>query len=177
MSSAPKKGTRRWQRRSKVTEHEPAQVSSASESVRESQRGLFDEPASASSSDAKTNEKPIAPVEAARHSDTKRTETTFTAATKTPSPPGPLARQLPIQPNVPKNAGGKEVREAWQIPFAEWKKLRDELRECGDNEGLSAIGGLGTDFAHRFKVKLAIEQGKAIPLEVLKDYPDLAKPE
>lgn len=64
-------------------------------------------------------------------------------------------------------------REIWQIPLPEWKQLRDRLRENGDEEGLRLIGGLTTDFAHRYNVEQARKAGKPVPPEVLNDYPDL----
>ena len=66
-----------------------------------------------------------------------------------------------------------EERESWQMPLAQWKKLREELQARGDTEGLRRIGGLGTAIAHRAKVEQAVRQGKAVPDDVLADYPDL----
>jgi len=57
--------------------------------------------------------------------------------------------------------------------LADWKRLKDELRERGDDDGLRAIGGLGTDAAHRYRVEQALKQGKPVPQEVLEDYPEL----
>ena len=64
-------------------------------------------------------------------------------------------------------------RKAWQIPFAEWQSVRKQLQEKGDVEALRDIGGLTTDCAHRYNVEQAVKQGKPVPREVLKDYPDL----
>lgn len=65
------------------------------------------------------------------------------------------------------------LRESWEMTLEEWKILRDALRERGDDVGLRTIGGLGTDFAHRYRVAEALKQGKTVPLQVLADYPDL----
>ncbi len=59
--------------------------------------------------------------------------------------------------------------------LSEWKVACEKLRERGDTEGLRAIGGLGTDYAHRYRVEQALKQGKPVPQEVLDAYPDLAK--
>jgi hypothetical protein len=83
-------------------------------------------------------------------------------ATRTPQP-GPKPCPQP----------GERLAESWQMTLATWKQLRDELRDRGDEDALRAIGGLGTDAAHRYRVEQAIKQGKSIPKEVLDDYPDL----
>jgi hypothetical protein len=67
-------------------------------------------------------------------------------------------------------------RESWQMTLAEWRKIRAELQACGDVEGLRGIGGLGTEYAHRYRVEQALKQGKPVPPDVLKDYPDLLEP-
>jgi len=38
---------------------------------------------------------------------------------------------------------------------------------------LRAIGGLGTEIAHRAKVGQAVKEGKSVPDEVLAEYPEL----
>ena len=68
-----------------------------------------------------------------------------------------------------------ENLESWQLTLAEWKQRRDELRELGDEGALRAIGGLGTDHAHRVRLETALQQGKPVPQKVLADYPDLAQ--
>ncbi len=69
---------------------------------------------------------------------------------------------------------GTDQRETWRMTLSEWKQLREELRQRCDKEGLKRIGGLTSDFAHRFRVAEALKQGKPVPQEVLDDYPDLA---
>ena len=38
---------------------------------------------------------------------------------------------------------------------------------------LCEIGGMTTDYAHKYRVKQAIEQGLVVPSAVLAEYPDL----
>jgi very-short-patch-repair endonuclease len=76
------------------------------------------------------------------------------------------------------NSGGPATptspeRQSWQMTLATWKKRREELQERGDIEGLRAIGGLGADHAHRYRLQEALAQGKPVPPQVLRDYPDL----
>lgn len=68
---------------------------------------------------------------------------------------------------------GTAGMESWQMTLAEWKQRCVELRERGDEEGLRAIGGFTTDFAHRFRVEQALKAGKFLPSRVLDDYPEL----
>ena len=68
-----------------------------------------------------------------------------------------------------------EQRESWQMTLAEWKRIRDELRERGEEQALRAIGGLGSDAAHRVRLEKAFEQGKPVLKEALYDYPELAE--
>ncbi len=63
--------------------------------------------------------------------------------------------------------------QAWQLTFAEWQRLRDELTQRGDQEKLAAIGGLGTNFEHRYRVEQALKRGDEVPAQVLADYPEL----
>ena len=56
----------------------------------------------------------------------------------------------------------------------EWKERCNDLRERGDEDALRALGGLGTDFAHRYRVEQALKEGKSVPGKVLADYPTLA---
>ena len=70
--------------------------------------------------------------------------------------------------------GNGEPCESWQMTLVAWKQRVNELRDLGDNEGLRAIGGLGTDYAHRVRLESALAEGKPVPPEVLRDYPDLA---
>ncbi|MEX2287141.1 MAG: AAA domain-containing protein [Planctomycetaceae bacterium] len=65
------------------------------------------------------------------------------------------------------------LKEVWQLTLAAWREQRDRLRIAKDEDGLRAIGGLGTDFAHRYRVEQALKEGKPVPKEVLDDYPDL----
>jgi hypothetical protein len=51
--------------------------------------------------------------------------------------------------------------------------VEHELRERGDEVALRAIGGMGTDHAHFYRVEQALKQGKIVPKQVLDDYPDL----
>jgi hypothetical protein len=60
------------------------------------------------------------------------------------------------------------------MTLMEWKRLCEEFRARGDQDGLRAIGGKATG-AHRYRVKAALEQGKPVPPEVLTDYPDLVQ--
>ncbi len=85
----------------------------------------------------------------------------------------PRAEVEPVRQPEPLMASVQEPREAWQMRLAEWTQLRDRLRESGDEEGLRAIGGLGTDFAHRYRVEQALRAGKPVPEKVLSDYPNL----
>jgi hypothetical protein len=80
----------------------------------------------------------------------------------------------PDKPPEPETADVHDKRESWQMTLAEWRQLRDKLRERGDEEGLRAIGGLGTDYAHRYRVEQALKAGKPVPKEVLSDYAELA---
>ena len=73
----------------------------------------------------------------------------------------------------PPSSANAEHLESWEMTFAEWKLRCDELRERGDEDALRAIGGLGTDNAHRYRVEQALKQGKPVPKRVLDDYPDL----
>lgn len=69
--------------------------------------------------------------------------------------------------------GDAIFHEAWQLPFAEWKRLREQLRDAGDQEALVRIGGAGHEFAHKVQVMKALQRGEVIPNNVLHDYPDL----
>jgi hypothetical protein len=62
------------------------------------------------------------------------------------------------------------------MTLAEWRKIRAELEARGDVEGLRGIGGHGTEYAHRYRVEQALKQGKPVPPDVLKEYPDLLEP-
>jgi hypothetical protein len=89
-------------------------------------------------------------------------------------PPDRTAQELAAGLN------GQTPQEAWQMPLAQWRKLRDELlRDWKENnnskaqERLRAIGGMTSDAAHRARVKQAIEEKKPVPDDVRADYPDL----
>lgn len=82
-------------------------------------------------------------------------------------------KNAPREPTAATPPPSAERREPWQMTLTEWKRRREELRSIGDQEGLRAIGGLGTEIAHRAKVEQAVREGKSVPAEVLADYPDL----
>jgi len=79
-------------------------------------------------------------------------------------------------PPEPQPTSAAEHLESWQMTLAEWKQRCNELREHGDEGALRAIGGLGTDFAHRYRVEQALKMSEAVPKEVLDDYPELTLP-
>lgn len=71
-------------------------------------------------------------------------------------------------------------KEAWEMTLGEWRELRQSLIERLQNTQdaaakarLTEIGGLTTDYAHKYRVKQAMEQGLAVPHAVLAEYPDL----
>lgn len=68
---------------------------------------------------------------------------------------------------------GIDLREPWQMNLSDWKKLKEILLLSGDKHGLKRIGGLTFDIAHRRQVENALKVGKPVPLDVLRDYPDL----
>ena len=41
------------------------------------------------------------------------------------------------------------------------------------DQRLTALGGLTTDHAHRAQVERAVNEGEPVPMEVVRDYPDL----
>lgn len=70
--------------------------------------------------------------------------------------------------------GNNLAHQAWQLPLAEWRILREQLRNAGDGEALKRIGGVGGhDYAHKVKVMEAIQRGEVVSARVLVDYPDL----
>ncbi len=101
---------------------------------------------------------------------------------KTEPPIKPIA-PLPVQPDGGPNIGTNQVQpasEAWQMPLAIWREVRDYLRRaCEDGNDpesearLRVIGGMTTDAAHRVRVERAIQEGKPVPPEVRADYPAL----
>lgn len=59
--------------------------------------------------------------------------------------------------------------KAWQLPLAEWKRLKTALQTA-----LVRIGGMSPhDIAHKSQVMQALQRGENIPATVLRDYPDL----
>jgi hypothetical protein len=79
-------------------------------------------------------------------------------------------------PVAPRPTSAATHLESWQMTLAEWKQRCNELRERDDEDALRTIGGLGTDFAHRYRVEQALKAGKEVPKSVLDDYPELASP-
>jgi len=75
-----------------------------------------------------------------------------------------------------REATGKPL-ESWEMTLNEWKQRCDELRERGDEDALRSVGGLGTDFAHRYRVEQALKKGKPVPKNVLNEYPNLLPPD
>jgi hypothetical protein len=76
---------------------------------------------------------------------------------------------------------GWEGVEPWQVALAAWRArkayLRSWLRRSNDRgvkDLLRAWGGMTTDYAHKYRVQEALRMGKAVPCEVLRDYPDLS---
>ena len=76
---------------------------------------------------------------------------------------------------------GWEGVEPWQVALAAWRArkayLRSWLRRSNDRGAkdlLRAWGGMTTDYAHKYRVQEALRMGKAVPCEVLRDYPDLS---
>ena len=65
--------------------------------------------------------------------------------------------------------------EVWRIPFPLWKEAVQVLREQGNTACLRKLGGMATDRAHRVRVERALQEGKPVPVEVLKDYPDVRR--
>ncbi len=71
--------------------------------------------------------------------------------------------------------------EPWQVTLNVWRAHKEHLRALwlpsGDpkvEDDLKAWGGMTTDYAHEYRVEQALKQGKAVPREVLADYPGLA---
>jgi hypothetical protein len=71
--------------------------------------------------------------------------------------------------------------EPWQVTLNVWRAYKGLLRslwlQSGDpkaEDDLKAWGGMTTDYAHEYRVEQAIKQGRAVPREVLADYPRLA---
>jgi hypothetical protein len=83
---------------------------------------------------------------------------------------------ISLQPNSKSKEASANTRplESWEMPLSQWRQRCEELRKVGDTAGLRAIGGLGTDHAHRYRVECALKDGKPVPKEVLAGYPDLA---
>jgi len=79
--------------------------------------------------------------------------------------------------NATRTAGQVELPgatlDSWQMTFDEWKRRCSELRERGEEDALRALGGLGTDFAHRYRVEQALKEKQPVPDRVLAAYPEL----
>jgi hypothetical protein len=74
-------------------------------------------------------------------------------------------------------------KPVWQMTLTEWRELRQSLQDRwnrtkdGSAEAaLREIGGLTTDYAHKYRVNEALQQGLAVPSFVLAEYPDLRPP-
>jgi len=79
-----------------------------------------------------------------------------------------LETQVPVSPKGPVTPSGETVKEPWQMTLEEYitpfKNKRGEINP-------QVAGGLRGN--HRNDVSAALREGKPVPAEVLKDYPEL----
>ncbi len=107
--------------------------------------------------------------------------------------PAPAVAERPVQPgNESHTAGdassflvrsltiGWEGVEAWQVPLQVWRTRKEYLelmlrwsKDRRIEDLLRAWGGMTSDYAHKYRVEEAVKMGKAVPAQVLSDYPDL----
>jgi hypothetical protein len=88
---------------------------------------------------------------------------------------GTMFEQRPAE--EPALFGAPVEKQPWEMTKEEWSKSsarQNLLGEIGDKVRASDVSA---DRYHRNTVYMALDEGKAVPPEVLKDYPDLAQAE
>lgn len=97
-----------------------------------------------------------------------------------PSPAGPaIAEPKPVEPVGQATSVTPPVTEPWKITKKQWieqkqqefEPFNKELKSKGFPEPI-----VPNESAHYWSVKHALENGKPVPTEVLKDYPELTPP-
>ena len=84
-----------------------------------------------------------------------------------------LSEDKPVPPEV---APTQLAKEPWQMTREEWKRgFVEDWQEVEAQRGIRGIGPLGR--IHKQRVRQALSEGKPVPSEVLKDYPDLKRKE
>lgn len=75
-----------------------------------------------------------------------------------------VAPEVPVEP-IPEQAKPPAIKQPWQMTKPEFMEYLE--KETGGRTPLNWVSG------HRYQIDQAIKEGKTVPPEVLKDYPDL----